>query len=499
MRGNRWSRRFRKFTTAVDRAARADTDVLLSAFLASEKRKLIARNGGSVRARQAAKRKARSLRTNFLRRFSNPDKARRKILRQPSTLLFRVRPDLVRDSLCPEFHRAFVPIRSRLNGRNRQQISWRDMSFARDPRGAMQKLASLAMATAKAADLRLNFMDADCDDVTPYIVLAHLYRALPPIIGGGKITHEVADVITSVGLQSGLRIGSIDKGRNAKDYSVSAFRMCQRTPPGTFGDKDRFLRPQFKELVADQFVNTLNGWIAKHDLELTEAAAGNFVGAIGEALDNAERHGEALDGNREGDWSIAAFSRLTFAEDGAPLLRCSVGIVSVGSTISESLESAADEVKAKIDDYARRHTPLLRSTGDRRDALRTVVALQDGVTRDPAATRDRRGGVGFMELIEVFSEMGDNARDDLPCVLTIISGKVCLRITSPYGRGEKKDDGLRQLWFNTDNVPDKAPSNDHVLVLDHAFPGVILSACFTIDPGNLRKKLDGASAHDRGD
>lgn len=493
MGAHRWNAQYLAFANRIGRAVRKERDLLLSAFLKHQAEQLSMRApyNGTVRGRAAARRRSRALKVEFLaRRF--PGKKRR-ILRRPEALLFNPKPDRVRDELVPGFLQSWVPMRERLRQKDCLEVDWKGFSFARDPGGTLKKLADLVRASASRADLHLNFLDSICDDVTPYLVLAHLRSSLPPVISGGRVSTEIRDVIEAVGLRQSLRMGQLRRAKKEKDYSVSAFPITTRTPPGAFGDEDHQLRPQFKEFVADQFVDTLNGWIGEHDLELTPDAAGSFVRVIGEALDNAERHGDAIEG-AEGDWSIAAFSRLFFDSDRAPLLRCSVGIVSVGATISESLVSAAKSVEDAIAKYVGLHSSPLTSPA-RREALRTVMALQDGITRDPEAALAGRGGVGLMELIDIFAELGDNGRGNLPSAFTIVSGSTCIRVTAPYQQGERRTGRLRELWFNQGNDPGVPPSKEHVMSLDHAFPGVILSACFTIDPANLWKKLDDGDAH----
>lgn len=474
-----------------------DRELILSAFLEERARKhrRHVTFGTSAVARMIGKRKARELRQAYIKQLFTTDSMKRRILSRPGALLFAARPHRLRDAMCPDFISKFVPMRRRLRQRARDEVVWTDFSFAKNPEATLDKLVQLISVCGKKADLQLIFADEDCDDVTPYIVLARLREALPPVISGGRITAAVEEVITAVGMRENLRIGTIQRLTKGKDYVVSAFKMRSRTPPGAFGDKDHQLRPQYKEWVADQFVDTLNGWIGEHQLELTDEAAGSFTRAIGEALDNAERHGDALEGV-EGDWSIAAFSRLQFDDAGHPLLRCSVGMVSVGATISESLESAAEPIRDHIAKYVNGHTSILRSSA-KPEALRTIMALQDGITRDAAAFAGRRGGVGFMELIDVFAEMGENGRENLDSVFTIISGRTCIRVTGPYRQGKKRGSWSRELWFNAANDPASPPSKEHVVTLNHSFPGVILSACFTIDPEHLRNKINDDTSHDQ--
>lgn len=486
-----WNRHFAAFRRASAPSVRADGDLLLSAFLAARRSDLLATaTHAGVMARAKGKRRARALRTAFLKRRFPILKLRRRILKRPAALLFKPKESLLRDKLCPSFLRDFKPMAMRMRQRTGTSLDLKDFSFAKNPSGTMGMLARLGDICSTWGDVRLNFVD-DCDDVTPYLVLSLLKPTLPPVISGGDITMVVREVINAVGIRESLQINTVGRAgrQKARDagFFVSAFPVRRRTPPGTFGDQDHQLRPQYKEFVADQFVDTINEWLGDHELELIPEAAARFISAITEALDNAERHGDALDHCSEGEWSIAAFSKLMLSE-GKVVLRCSIGIVSLGATISESLSSADDQITGAVQRYAKAHARLL---GQRRpEALHTVMALQDGVTRDRRASAARRGGVGFMELIEVIAELGDNDLPDQPSVFTIVSGNTCIRVTGEYRQGERKKGAMRELWFNDENAPSKPPSKEHVMTLDHEFPGVVLSACFTIDPEHLRKKFD---------
>jgi hypothetical protein len=491
MAAENWNRHFDKFRRVSDPSVRRHTDLLLSAFLASRRSNLLAQpNYSGVAGRAKGKRHARALRTAFLKRRFPVSKLRRRILKRPAALLFKPRENLLRDRLCPTFLRDFKPMVARMKQRSGTSLDLKDFSFATNPAGTMAMLARLGDICSTWGDVRLNFVDA-CDDVTPYLVLSLLRSALPPVISGGDITMGVREVVEAVGIREALQINTIGRAGRQKareeGFFVSAFPVKRRTPPGTFGDKDHQLRPQYKEYVADQFVDTINEWLGDHDIELIPEALGRFISAITEALDNAERHGDALDHCSEGEWSIAAFSKLVIFE-GKVVLRCSIGIVSLGATISESLSSADEQITRAVKGYAKAHSPLFSQRQP--EALHTVMALQDGVTRDRSASAARRGGVGFMELIEVIAELGDNDLSDQPSVFTIVSGRSCIRVTGAYRQGQTKKGAMRELWFNADNDPRKPPSREHVMTLDHEFPGVVLSACFTIDPEHLRKKLN---------
>jgi hypothetical protein len=439
--------------------------------------------------RAHGRRLARRLKQQMLRKvgLKLPGKTR-KAITSPAILLYRIPQDIVRDSLVPDFRARWIDIPRRLKNRTVHDQDLRRFSFKRDPQATMSQLATLIRASAQAADIRLHFVDSHCDDIAPYVLLAKLRAGMPPIISGGRLNRDLHEVIDAVGLKRALQIAQVSAPL-PNQTSVSAFRMFSRVPPGAFGDKEHLLRPQYKEIIADHFCDTLNGWLRGHGLELTATAESKIVASFGEGLDNAERHGDLKGEPGTGDWSVAGFSRLWEDGEGRQTLECSVAMVSIGTTISESLETAGAAVARRIDDYTARHSSYISGPADR-ELLRTVMALQDGVTRVESAFLGRRGGVGLMELINTFAELGDNEDADSQSVVTIISGNACVRMTGDYRAGRAGGGTeLRELWFNPANDATSPPDRNHVFSLAERFPGTILSACFTIDPTYLRKKL----------
>lgn len=394
--------------------------------------------------------------------------------------------DLLRDTLSPRFKQKFENIVRRRKKHTFASIDLREFSFARNPTGTMTLMRELVRKAATHSEIRLNFCDEKCDDVAPYMVLASLLQSLPPVISGGTINREVTAVVQSVGLDRALGIGRI-MGPERNPVHILPFRMARRAPPGVFGDADHQLRPQYKEFVADRFCQTLEDWLSASEYELTGNGAQLIVSAITEALDNAERHGHPRIDDGMGDWTMAGFSRLTEDSQGNELLECSVSIVSVGSTISESLSTAEQKVARKIDDYVTRHSDRKPQSNEK---LRTVVALQDGVTRVSSASSEERGGVGLLTLVDFFGELGETDNPELSSVFSIVSGNACLRITTPYRMGVAQDlNGMRELWLNPQNDANLPPDANHAFSLEDRFSGTILSACFSIDREFLKRKF----------
>ncbi|MEM6826572.1 MAG: hypothetical protein AAF553_01360 [Pseudomonadota bacterium] len=335
----------------------------------------------------------------------------------------------------------------------------------------------------------MNFVDSRCDDVAPYIVLSQIIRTLPPIFSGGVISPEVSAVLESVGLTSALGIGKIQR-RKATRPVVMPFKMRSRTPPRQIRDPDFQLKPQAKEDVADAFCDTLNDWLDAYDLELTQQAEMKLVDSINEALDNAERHGVIADRKLAGEWLIAGFSRIFFEDDVPTQIRCSFAIVSVGKSIAETLGTSSPKVRGRIDEYVNQHIKFRQNKG-KTALLTTVMALQDGITRLADASDEKRGGVGMMELVDIFADLGDNDDDELQSVFTVLSGNECVRITRPYSVGsENAETHFKELWFNDDNCMSAPPSPDHVFSVPERFAGTILSATFVLDREYLTQSLD---------
>lgn len=458
----------------------------LSAFIASERRSLISSPAyaNSPFTRAMGRRAASANKTKILNQYFS-SKPRRRTIRNPELLLYKKKEDEFRSGICPLFDRKFRPIAARLTDRTSAHYEVKDFSFVRNPVGTLAQLSEIVELSAIYIDVKLDFLDEVCDDVAPYIILAELLKRVPRVFGGGLITKQVLAVLRAVGLARALGINRVHGKKGGINELVLPFKLVERAPPGVFGDQDHQLRPQYKERVSDDFCDHLSAWLSLHDLELKPEAHGSISNSITEALDNAERHGRPDVDDGMGDWAIAGFSRLWMDDNNDVRISCSFSIVSRGATIAESLATASQAVSNRIDQYVNTHK------GRRRDEalLRTIMAVQDGVTRVAEASQDKRGGVGLLSLAAFIADLGETTSADLQSVFTILSGSSCLRITGPFRKGVVSDDSsLRTLWFNEKNCSTEPPSSAHAFTVGTRFDGAILSANFTFDPGHLLRK-----------
>lgn len=500
MSNSRWRQQYKRFTRYTRGITTSLTDLNFTTFLRWKANRASGKQSQNCPATRAInKRRARHTRHKILKILdSNYRWNKRRTLPNIDLLSFKMKSDSFRDALAPDFSKKWVEIPQRLKEKKAYIIDLSRFSFAKDPDHTIALLREAAMAAARYPDVRLNFIDDTCDDLASYILLARLRETLPPVFLGGFITNEIRKVVDAVGLRRPLRMNAIKYKKHVKN-NVSAFPLLRRLAPDQFGDISHQLRPQHKEKVAEQFVDTINSWLRDNEeqsLELTPHAEDLLITTIGEILDNAERHSNPHSHSETGDWWIAGFRRLSNGPSQQTILDCSVAIVSIGTTISESLETAAPDISEKINQYVREHAKR-NKPGPDRELLRTVMALQDGITRKQAISENRLGGTGFMHLITTFAAIGANAIPGKEPLITILSGKSCIRVTPPYIKPTTDSNtGLKELWLNDGNDRSQPPDPAHAFAVQHHFPGTIVSMRFSIDASHLSKSIQNEPASD---
>ena len=439
--------------------------------------------------RAAAYRRARTIKIEVVRSALGPNSRRRRVINNPEVLAYKMRPDDFRDDFVGGFKANWTEMSKRLREKSVRSIDLEHFSLVQDPKGALDLLAQAVDAAAQYPDVKLNFIDQQCDDLSPYILLARLREGLPPIFTGGLITQELRKVVDAVGLRKPLRMAPF-KYKKRHDFLISAFPLHRRIVPSKLMDKEHQLRPQHKEKVAEAFVDTLNEWLGENEdaaIELTADAETNLISTIGEMLDNAERHGDLKSDSQVGDWWIAGFRRMGLGPDDQLILDCSVSIMSLGTTISESLETASQAISDEINAYVALHT----SKSCDRELLRTIMALQDGITRKPEISDRHLGGTGFMHLITTFATLGHNVIPGKEPLITIVSGNSCIRITPPYIYPKRAAGatGPRELWLNAANTRSVPPDIKHAFRISRRLPGTIVSVRFSIDAKHLVESI----------
>lgn len=402
---------------------------------------------------------------------------------EKSLLIAKCRPSAILDSLISSRHNRWVPLLKRQRLGTQARVSLKRFSFLSDPKGTMKAIKAVGEAELSAYSATLDFDDEHCLDIGAYLVLAECWPAMAAIYRGGRMMPPVQSVLKAVGLNRPLNMSL----RFADADNVWAFPLQRRRPAGTSRSLNVHLEPQRREKTTDGLVAAIDEWIGQPplELELTEEGRAWIAMIAGELLDNAERHSHR---GGDGDWSIAAFMTRRDEEQDGPSFSCHLAFLSVGETISESLKSAADEIAVPLKRYCAMH----RSTGMSEEALRTVFALQDGVTRDPAAARERRGGTGFQEVLDLLNMLGSTSRVGRGPRAAILSGRTCIRLESPYIQGvrRKGDTSPRELWFNGVNAHTSPPDPNFVFELEEGLAGTLITMAFNLDPEYLRAPFE---------
>ena len=403
-------------------------------------------------------------------------------------LAFRYAPHPVLDALLPKRSGLWKPIlrRDRKAGPSTAAIS--QLSFLDDPAGTLGCLSEIIRLETFALGARLDFDFEYVEDIGPFLLMAEFWPHFAPVFNsGGTMYPPVQKVIAAVGLSHSL--GMAFPGlKNLKD--VWALPVQRRRETGRSRSSDRYLEPQTAEIAADRLVAEIDVWLnaAGTNAALTSMGRSNITSLVTELLDNAERHSSYED--RDGGWSLAAFMARRMI-DGEVRYMCHFAIISIGSTIFESMEATAPaELREKIEDFvtAMRMSKARQS----RATLVTLAALQDGVTRDERAFREGSGGYGFMHFVDSVNILGLSNRPELAPKIAILSGSSCIRMRHPYISGKRRGDEVaRKLFFNPSNTLGEPADEAFVYDLPVHLPGTVISVGFTLDQDFYRTILNG--------
>lgn len=401
-----------------------------------------------------------------------------------SLLLFsRFEENRLAAGLRPNRKLTWIPILKRREKEKYKELVLKDFSFIDHPDNTVKLLKEILDFEANAINAQLHFDDKYCEDVAPYLVIAEMWPQLAKVFRNGRMSYSIQKVVETLKLRRDLSM----KLPGLKDTDdIWAFPRRARRPAGSSVAKDRDLQPQTREKVSDEFVGTLNQWLifVTQEFELTKQGKSHFGEIIGELLDNAERHSN-LPG-KDGGWSTAAFMARR-EEDGKEVFRCHMGFLSVGASISESLETASIKTRSDINKYLDLHANCGRS----RETLRTVLGLQDGITRDISAATNSRGGVGLQEVLRLINALGYSHTGENGPRLTIVSGGSCIQARVPYVIGRVHSETKRRtLWFNDNNDPTEPPDPNFVYDLSSKFPGTVIGVTFVMNKDDLKAVLN---------
>ena len=470
-----WRRKFGRFAKGRREAEPTPGNIVFDQFIESQRARMLrawranGQTSASAGVRRAVSERIRAIRKEFKFR------PRQRI--PVDVLAFRAKPSFLVDHLQPARLRNWLMPLKRSQVGAKVDVRLSRMSFLDEPAQTLESIRGLLKAETGAREVRVHFDDERCLDVAPYLLLAMLWRELVPIFTGGRMTPEIQKLVEAVQLRKPLKMARFR--HVADDHEMRAFPLHRRRAANTSRSATRYLDPQTSEEVQDAFVASIDDWLAQEEIDqqLTPAGRGQISNIIGEILDNAERH--SMPHTMDGDWTIAGFMA---RRDDPPGVRfeCSIAFISVGATISEGLDtsppSVAAEVSAYVDTHRRRHPEEL---------LRTIMSLQDGITRVAKSADANRGGTGLQDVLDLVGELGDDNLSGCGPKVTIVSGSACLKLHGTHSKGARTPGdpfSPRQVWFNAANDSADAPDPAYAFSLPQSFPGTIVTMSFVFEP-----------------
>ncbi|WP_417449541.1 hypothetical protein [Kordiimonas sp.] len=381
------------------------------------------------------------------------------------------------DSLVPKRERLWTtPIKRVKSGTH--EIS--NFSLIDNPEETFGNLKKIAQAECAELEATLNFQDEKVIDIGAFLVLRVMHERMLPFIRGGKMNESVKKVIEAVGLREGMRIVRFT---NTDMSDVFPFPLHQRLPPEKGHFRNIALEPSTREKASDNLVNTINKWLSNLDEpeQLTKEGCGFVTGLLGEVLNNAERHSN-LDYRMNGNWYTAGFMAKRRIDPNGPKSDtnakyvCHLAFLSVGKTISETIQTADENIVEAMAGYVNLH----RNKHLSEESLRTVYALQDGISRTSQSDDSSINGVGMLDIVDLVNELSNDGENG-NAALTIVSGKTCIILKDKYRSFDWGDDNKRRQFLNEQNDINQPPDPDCIVELKQKFPGVVISVRFELE------------------
>lgn len=399
-------------------------------------------------------------------------------------LLVRMKRSGLSDGLLPDRHKKWRPVLARLGVS--KELDLKNFSFISNAVQTMEYLHRICVFECDCLDVRLNFDDEKCEDVGAYLVLAALKKDLFNVFSGGRLAPEARRALEAVRLREALGMASQPAIPHGPD--IWPFQIRMRRPAGTSRSASRHLNVQTFEDVASSLAAAIDEWLGiAASQRLTQHGARHVQKIVGEILDNAERHSDPATG--DGDWSMAGFMTRDQTDDGESAYRCNLAFLSVGKTISESIRTAHPSVIAALDSYLAMHGA--RPGRPRSEQYDVIYSIQDNVTRDPVAFREKRGGTGLLDTVDLFADLSGAHEGIIDASLCIVSGHTCVHFDARTlsGRNLSTPGERGQVWFNNYNNKELSPDPERVIFLPRRLNGTLVSMGFSLDRSYLESSL----------
>lgn len=399
-------------------------------------------------------------------------------------LSFEYKPDFLIERFLPKRKKIWLVAGRRRPLKNKNYftaIPVNDFSLLDNPIAVFTTLKNLCIMEAVSPPGNIDFIDDHIRDIGAYLLLSILYQRMIKFAEGGIMSSRVAKVLKAVGLTETMRIHVSSSDTDDVFPLPLNMQTRQNMVSSSIGEQT-----SRKEKVASEVIEKVEGWLKSVGVVLPKSTLAPLAKAIGEVLDNAERHSVSTEASHDsGGWWIAGFMARRQADNGEYRHVCHISIVGLGLTISDTLlqsPKANDRFHPQLIDYSMKGG---RDLNEKQCA--TVLSLQDAVT----SKMDASGGLGMQDLIANIAELGGGKGIDKMCV-AIVSGSSCVRVISSHISRGQEEIGHRQCWLNDSNSADDAPGPESVIDIGMDFPGTCISMRFELDQEHLKGAVTSA-------
>ncbi len=411
----------------------------------------------------------------------------------PSILIARFQDSPILDSLYIQRSKKWVKILDRPRRKNIATVTVKNFSFLDNPNSTLLFFKNIAFLECRELSCYINFDDDYIHDIGSYLVFSEIWSTVSYFAQGGRMAPPVQRVLSEIGIgrEMNIKLSAIRDGDINDD--IWTMPVERRRPLRVPKSQEALIKPQAADIVAQRFGDLVNSWLGVDDFnaELTDDGMSKLKGIFGELLDNGVRH--SILGSDDGNWSMGAFmARRPRAVDGKFEYLCRIAVLSLGQSIADSFVRAPKEIGDYAENYAKRH----QRKGQSKDTLKTLLALQDMITTDPSAWKERGGGTGLMATIEFFHHLAALSDAEIAPRMTIVSGASCIMLKDPHIVGRtppvwtKESAPPRQLWCNERNTIQEPPDMEYVFDLDERFAGTLITMGFALDSEWLRGILE---------
>lgn len=384
-----------------------------------------------------------------------------------------------------------------------------EFSFITDPEGAIDVLDKMVASLRDRRVGTVFFDHSDCEllDLCASAVMDAMFLAGKryarhrnrQILAGGSYSTKNDDVnvlLVSNGIIKNLNIAKTRKIPPTLKEKLRIFSLKPgfHTPPEKTSDVER---------TSTQLVQFFNSCLAMEGFRLKDDKAANLMDLVAEVVNNSEEHSGEPPTELEPNWYVIGYHKRSDVPGKGG--ECHIVLFNFGHSVYESLKlpETSLQLKEEISRLADLHRKngyferifeiprrlsILRSRVWQEDALWTLYALQEGVSRFRHSPGGEDRGNGTVQMIEFFMKL---ASDDPEMVL--LSGRTWILFDGTYSmktiirNGEER----KIIAFNEGNDLNLPPDPKYVRTLDMPFPGTLVSLKFTLRREDLAKVSEG--------